>query len=115
MTCLVVLKADSMWIDIWDLEPKTFSDDMDVRCGRHRKGKNDSNILAIATGRMALSLLRWGKLAGKVKSPVLHMLSERCLLVIQIEMSNRKLVREFRSEISRGFLNGGISSIISGI
>lgn len=44
------------------LEPKAFSNDMDVKQERNREGKNNSNVLAMATERMALSLLTQGKL-----------------------------------------------------
>ena len=38
------------------LESKAFSNGMDVRCGRNREDKKDSNVLAVATERMVLLL-----------------------------------------------------------
>ena len=80
---------------------------MDVRCERNRGDKNDSNILATATERMVLSLLRQGKLEEQLFKEELSFTHAKLeiLLGIQAEILNRQLVKEFRSESWAGFLN----------
>lgn len=60
-----IFRDDKMWFSLniyLRLGPNPFSNRLDMRCERNREDKNDSNILAIATDRKVLSLLREGKL-----------------------------------------------------